>query len=108
MIKGAPEKPRRTLHYVEEAFRQIEKKKNIRDIVIVNELGHPVKSTMEFKSSVKFVGLFQELQGRIERGMEHIDPTDEFLMLRVRTKLDEVLLVPDSKITMIVVQNADK
>lgn len=93
---------------MEEAFQQIQKKNNIRDIVIVNELGHPVKSTMEFKSSVKFVGLFQELRGRIERGMEHIDPSDELLMLRVRTKTHEVLLVPDAKITVIVVQNADK
>ncbi|XP_064543586.1 dynein light chain roadblock-type 2 [Drosophila montana] len=108
MFKSPPEKPQRTRRYVDEAFRQIQEKKNIRDIIIINELGIPVKSTMEFETSVKFVGHFQELRGRLERGMAKIDPTDEFLMLRVRTKSHEVLLVPDVKITVIVVQNAAK
>ncbi|XP_060654300.1 dynein light chain roadblock-type 2 [Drosophila nasuta] len=108
MFQSPPEKPRRTLRYVEEAFRQIQQKKNIRDIVIINERGHPVKSTMEHEDAVKFVGYFQEIRGRLERGMEKIDPTDELLMIRVRTKFHEVLLSPDSKITFIVVQNAEK
>ncbi|EDW01373.1 GH20486 [Drosophila grimshawi] len=108
MFKTPPAKPPRTIRYVEEAFRHIQEKKNIRDIVVINELGHPVKSTMEFENSVKFAGLFQELRGRMERGMDKIDPTDELRMLRVRTKCHEILLVPDSKITVIVVQNADK
>ncbi|ALC41082.1 CG10822, partial [Drosophila busckii] len=98
--------PPRTLRYVEEAFRIIKEKKNVRDIVITNELGHPVKSTMVYDDSVKFVGLFQALRGRLERGMHEIDPGDELLMMRVRTKTHEVLLTPDSKITVIVVQNA--
>lgn len=93
---------------MEEAFRLIQQKKNIRDIVIINERGNPVKSTMEYDKAVKFVGYFQEIRGRLERGMEKIDPSDELLMLRVRTKIHEVLLVPDSKITLMVVQNAEK
>jgi len=93
---------------VEEAFRQIQEKKNIRDIIVINELGHPVKSTMDHNVSVKFVGVFQEIRGKLERGMEKIDPTDELLMMRVRTKKHEVMLTPDSKITFIVVQNAEK
>ncbi|KAH8413691.1 hypothetical protein KR222_003941, partial [Zaprionus bogoriensis] len=100
--------PPRSIRYVEEAFRHIQQKKNIRDIVITNERGHPVKSTMNYDASVKFVGYFQEIRGRMERGMQKIDPSDELLMIRVRTKVHEVLLVPDSKITLMVVQNAEK
>ncbi|CAD7012315.1 unnamed protein product [Ceratitis capitata] len=39
-------------------------------------------------------------------GLQKIDPDDELLMLRVRTKANEVLITPDGKITVMVVQNA--
>ncbi|XP_068144145.1 dynein light chain roadblock-type 2 [Drosophila tropicalis] len=92
--------------YVEEAFAQIQKKKNIRDILILNDRGHPIKSTMDHDAAVEFAGLFQALRGRLERGMQKIDAKDELVLMRVRTKSHEVLLTPDSKITVIVVQNA--
>ncbi|XP_022228536.1 dynein light chain roadblock-type 1 [Drosophila obscura] len=106
MLLNTPERPPRSQRYVEEAFDQISTRKNIRDIVILNDLGHPVKSTMGHDDSVQFAGLFQAIRCRLERGMKQIDPTDELLMLRVRTRTNEVLLTPDSKITLIVVQNA--
>ncbi|XP_017022246.1 dynein light chain roadblock-type 1 [Drosophila kikkawai] len=106
MFLETPERPKRTLRYVEEAFEQVKSRKNVRDVVILNDSGHPVKSTMHTEDAVHFSGLFQTIRGRLERGMAKIDPTDELLMLRVRTKTNEVLLVPDSKITVLVVQNA--
>ncbi|XP_034142322.1 dynein light chain roadblock-type 1 [Drosophila guanche] len=106
MLLETPKKSPRSLRYVDEAFDQISRKNNIRDIVILNNLGHPVKSTMGQDDSVQFAGLFQAIRCRLERGMKKIDPTDELLMLRVRTRTNEVLLTPDSKITVIVVQNA--
>ncbi|KAH8316664.1 hypothetical protein KR067_012817, partial [Drosophila pandora] len=98
--------PPRTLRYVEKAFDLIKERKNVRDIVILNDAGNPVKSTMDRDDAVQFSGLFQAIRGRLERGMAKIDPTDELLMLRVRTKTNEVLLVPDSKITVLVLQDA--
>ncbi|KAH8279463.1 hypothetical protein KR026_010425, partial [Drosophila bipectinata] len=95
-----------TLSYVEKAFELIKERKNVRDIVILNDAGNPVKSTMDRDDAVQFSGLFQSIRGRLERGMAKIDPTDELLMLRVRTKTNEVLLVPDSKITVLVLQDA--
>ncbi|XP_017077546.2 dynein light chain roadblock-type 1 [Drosophila eugracilis] len=106
MFFDTPKKPRRTLRYVEKAFEQVKSKKSVRDVVILNDSGHPVMSTMAQNEAVQFSGHFQAIRGRLERGMNKIDPTDELLMLRVRTKTNEVLLVPDSKITIIVVQNA--
>ncbi|KAI8039761.1 dynein light chain roadblock-type 1 [Drosophila gunungcola] len=106
MFLDTPKKPIRTLRYVEKAFEEVKLRKNVRDVVILNDTGHPVKSTMDQDEAVQFAGLFQAIRGRLERGMSKIDPTDELLMLRVRTKTNEVLLVPDSKITILVVQNA--
>nr|NP_001097356.1 roadblock similar 54B, isoform A [Drosophila melanogaster]NP_001286528.1 roadblock similar 54B, isoform B [Drosophila melanogaster]ABV53834.1 roadblock similar 54B, isoform A [Drosophila melanogaster]AHN56324.1 roadblock similar 54B, isoform B [Drosophila melanogaster]DAA02573.1 TPA_inf: HDC06929 [Drosophila melanogaster] len=106
MFPDLPQKPPRTLRYVEKAFDLVKSKKHVRDVVILNESGHPVMSTMDREDAVQFSGPFQAIRGRLERGMSKIDPTDELLMLRIRTRTNEVLLVPDSKITLLVVQNA--
>ncbi|XP_017049705.1 dynein light chain roadblock-type 1 [Drosophila ficusphila] len=106
MFLDPPKKPPRTLRYVEKAFNLVKSKKNVRDVVILNESGHPVKSTMDLEEAVKFSGRFQEIRGKFERAMDKIDPSDELMMLRVRTRTNEVLLVPDSKITVLTVQNA--
>ncbi|KAH8373047.1 hypothetical protein KR009_011027, partial [Drosophila setifemur] len=95
-----------THRYVEEAFKQVKARKNVRDVVILNDAGNPVRTTMDRDDAVHFSGHFQAIRGRLERGMSKIDPKDELLMLRVRTKTNEVLLVPDSKITVLVVQDA--
>ncbi|XP_039482655.1 dynein light chain roadblock-type 1 [Drosophila santomea] len=106
MFLDTPQKPPRTLRYVQKAFEQVKSKKNVQDVVILNDSGHPVMSTMARNDAVQFSGPFQAIRGRLERGMSNIDPTDELLIMRVRTRTNEVLLVPDSKITIIVVQNA--
>ncbi|XP_016928429.2 dynein light chain roadblock-type 1 [Drosophila suzukii] len=106
MFLDTPKRPPRTRRYVEKAFDQVKSKENVRDVVILNDSGHPVLSTMDQAEAVQFSGQFQAIRGRLERGMSKIDPTDELVMLRVRTKTNEVLLVPDSKITVLVVQNA--
>ncbi|XP_016972176.1 uncharacterized protein LOC108039630 [Drosophila rhopaloa] len=106
MFLDTQKRPPRTLRYVEKAFKEVKSRKNVRDVVILNDRGNPVKSTMDQDDAVQLAGLFQAIRGRLERGMSKIDPTDELLMLRVRTKTNEVILVPDSKITVLVVQNA--
>ncbi|XP_026836588.1 uncharacterized protein LOC6548145 isoform X2 [Drosophila erecta] len=82
MFLDTPQKPPRTLRYVEIAFDQIKSKQNVRDVVILNDSGHPVMSTMVRDDAVQFSGPFQAIRGRLERGMSKIDPTDELLMLR--------------------------
>ncbi|XP_012162869.1 dynein light chain roadblock-type 2 isoform X2 [Ceratitis capitata] len=97
---------KRTRSYVEEVFRQIEQKPDIMDIIILNKNGNPIKTTMEKQIAIEFAGLYEILKEKVQLGLQKIDPDDELLMLRVRTKANEVLITPDGKITVMVVQNA--
>ncbi|XP_036334614.1 dynein light chain roadblock-type 2 [Rhagoletis pomonella] len=97
---------KRTRSYVEEVYRQIEEKPDILDIIILNKNGNPVKTTMEPQSAIEFSGLYEVLKEKVQSGLQKIDPDDKLLMLRVRTKANEVLITPDEKITVVVVQNA--
>ncbi|XP_067628361.1 dynein light chain roadblock-type 1 [Eurosta solidaginis] len=106
MIQSSQQQSKRTRSYVEEVYRLIEQKPDIVDIIILNKRGNPVKSTMEQPSAIEFSGLYGILKDKVQSGLQKIDPDDELLMLRVRTKANEVLITPDEKITVMVVQNA--
>ncbi|XP_014092113.1 dynein light chain roadblock-type 2 [Bactrocera oleae] len=105
-MQADQQQSKRTRSYVEEVFRLIEEKPDIVDIIILNKNGNPVKTTMEKQMAIEFVGLYEILKEKVQLGLQKIDPKDELLMLRVRTKANEVLITPDGKITVMVIQNA--
>uniref|UniRef100_A0A1I8MSE3 Roadblock/LAMTOR2 domain-containing protein n=1 Tax=Musca domestica TaxID=7370 RepID=A0A1I8MSE3_MUSDO len=97
---------KRTIAYVEEVYRQIQQKPDIADIMILNSKGNPIKTTMEKSEAIQFAGLYESLRDKATMGLQKIDPTDEITMLRIRTTKNESLIVPDGKITVVVIQNA--
>ncbi|EDX07490.1 GD25477 [Drosophila simulans] len=62
MFLDTPQKPPRTLRYVEKAFDLVKSKKHVRDVVILNESGHPVMSTMDRDDAVQFPDLFKLIE----------------------------------------------
>ncbi|KAM7345949.1 dynein light chain roadblock-type 2-like [Cochliomyia hominivorax] len=97
---------KRTRAYVEEAFRQIQEKPDIIDIMILNDKGNPIKTTMEKSLSIQSAGLYEILREKVCMGLQKIDSSNELIMLRLRTMKNETLIVPDGKITIVVTQNA--
>lgn len=91
---------------MEEAFRQIKEKPDVTDIMILNKKGYPVKATMEQPLAIQYAGLYEMLRDKATMGLQKIDPTDELIMLRLKTNQNEVLITPDGKITVVVMQKA--
>lgn len=61
---------------------------------------------MERATAIQYAGLYESLRDKATLGLQKIDPKDEITMLRVRTTSNETLIVPDGKITVLVVQKA--
>ncbi|KNC24687.1 hypothetical protein FF38_11212 [Lucilia cuprina] len=97
---------KRTRAYVDEVFRQIEQKPDVTDIMILNNKGNPVKTTMENSLAIQYAGLYEILRDKVCMGLQKMDARNELIMLRLRTTKNETLIVPDGKITIVVTQNA--
>ncbi|XP_073847772.1 dynein light chain roadblock-type 2-like [Musca autumnalis] len=97
---------KRTIAYVDEVYRLIEEKPDVTDIMILNNKGNPIKTTMERAEAIQFAGLYESLRDKATMGLQKIDPDDEITMLRIRTTNNETLIVPDGKITVVVIQKA--
>ncbi|KAL9921905.1 dynein light chain roadblock-type 2-like [Glossina fuscipes] len=106
MLSFKRDQNKRTRSYVEEAFRLIQEKPDVVDTMILNNQGNPIKTSMEPNLSLQYAGLFEILRDKVTIGIQKIHPGDELLMLRVRTTSNEIILVPDGKITALVIQKA--
>ncbi|XP_055907149.1 dynein light chain roadblock-type 1-like [Eupeodes corollae] len=97
---------KRTKSYVDEAFRLLQEQPGVKDVIVLNELANPIRSTLEQARAVEYCGLYEMLYQKVRYMLHQIDPEDEVLGLRVRTKSDETIVAKDGKITVMVVQNA--
>uniref|UniRef100_A0A1A9X5A1 Robl_LC7 domain-containing protein n=1 Tax=Glossina brevipalpis TaxID=37001 RepID=A0A1A9X5A1_9MUSC len=95
---------KRNRAYVEEAFRLIHGKTDVAHTMILNSDGNPIKTSMELNASIQYAGLFGILRDKVTIGLQKINPGDELLILRVRTTSSEIIMLPDGKITVLVIQ----
>ncbi|XP_016986105.1 dynein light chain roadblock-type 1 [Drosophila rhopaloa] len=98
--------PIRTKRYVEETFRLLQAKPGVEDILIMNHSGVPVKTSMDRQESLQYACLYDNLKEKCQAFLTKMEPAQTLTFLRVRTKYHEVLITPDAKITVLVVQNA--
>ncbi|KAL5243665.1 hypothetical protein ACI65C_011075 [Semiaphis heraclei] len=66
--------------------------------------GIPIKSNMDDAVSVRYAGLVQQLIATSQITIKKDDPTDKLTYMRLRTKQNEIIVIPDKHYTMVVVQ----
>ncbi|EDV98074.1 dynein light chain roadblock-type 2 [Drosophila grimshawi] len=105
-MQAAEVEPKRTQRYVDEAFRQVLVKPGVEDVLIMNRSGVPVKTSMQPQDALQHACLYDNLREKTQAFLQKMDPPENLCMFRVRTKFHEVIITPDAKISVLVVQNA--
>ncbi|XP_033247677.1 uncharacterized protein LOC108159435 isoform X7 [Drosophila miranda] len=98
-------KPKRTKSYIDEVYRLLEEKPGVEEILIMNRSGVPIKTSMERQDALQHACLYENSREKCQAFLSKMEPPQLLTMLRVRTRFHEVLLTPDGKITVLVVQN---
>lgn len=70
------------------------KQPNVQDVLVINEIGNPLRSTMDDDVSVKYAGMIDQLIGKSEAVVKEIDDT-ELEEIRIMTKKCEIFILPD-------------
>ncbi|XP_034104100.2 dynein light chain roadblock-type 2 [Drosophila nasuta] len=105
-MQSSEGEPKRTQRYVDEAFRLVMEKPGVEEVLIMNRSGVPVKTTMGPQEALQHACLYDNLREKCQAFLHKMEPPQPLVMLRVRTKNHEVIITPDAKITILVVQNA--
>lgn len=56
--------------------------------------GIPIKSTLDNSTSVQYAGLIQQLADKARSVVRDLDPSNDLMFLRMRTKKHEIMVAP--------------
>jgi len=90
---------------VEETLKRINSHKGVQGIVIVNNEGIPIRSTIEPEAATRYAALIMSLSAKARSAVRELDPQNDLTFLRIRSKKHEILVAPEKDFQLIVVQN---
>jgi len=90
---------------VEETIKRIVGHKGVIGVIIVNNEGIPIKTTLDNSTTVQYAGLIHQLTAKARSTVRDIDPQNDLTFLRIRSKKHEIMVAPDKEYMLIVIQN---
>ncbi|KAH8240554.1 dynein light chain roadblock-type 2 [Drosophila bipectinata] len=89
---------------VEEMLKRFQNFKNVVGIMVIDNDGIPIKTTMEYNLTLHYAAVMQTLREKAQQVVLDLDATNEFTFLRLRTLMHEVLLCPEQDYFTVVLQ----
>ncbi|CAK7303581.1 Dynein light chain roadblock-type 1 [Vulpes lagopus] len=90
---------------VEETLKRFQSQKGVQDIIMVNTEGIPIKSTMDHPTTTQYANLRHSFILNARSTVHEIDPQNDLTFLRIHSKENEIMVVPDKAYFLIVIQN---
>jgi len=91
---------------VEDVLKRIGSNSKVDGLVVVNNEGIPIKSTLDSTSTVQYSAEVSQLAERAKCLVRDLDPTNELTFVRIASRKHEVLVAPDTDYILIVLQRA--
>ena len=85
-------------------MKRILSHENVIGLIILNQEGLLLKSTMENDETLQYVTHINGLTESMVRGIKQLDPQNEVVVLRINTKTTEIMIVPEPDYKLIVVK----
>merc|ERR1711860_383036 len=96
-------KSRLNMAEVEETLKRIQSHKGVSGIIVVNNEGIPIRTTMDNATTVQYAGLFHQLVAKARSTVRDIDPLNDLTFLRIRSKKHEIMVAPENDYVLIVI-----
>ncbi|KAG2199427.1 hypothetical protein INT47_011539, partial [Mucor saturninus] len=90
---------------VDETLKRISARKGVKAVVILNNEGQAIRSTLDQDLTKKYGQLISSLVEQARTTISTLDDQNDLTFLRVRTKKHEIMIAPDHDYLLIVVQN---
>ncbi|XP_072013041.1 dynein light chain roadblock-type 2-like [Amphiura filiformis] len=103
VVKTNPEKNMSA--EVEETLKRIQSHKGVLGIIVVNQEGIPIRTTLDNSTTVQYAGLIHSVTQKARSCVRDLDPQNELTFLRLRSKKNEIMIAPDREYLLIVIQN---
>lgn len=93
---------------IEELIKQVTSHTGVQGFIIVNNEGIPIRHSFADSSrllAIQYSALLQNLAQKAKAAIHELEPTNDLVFLRLRSKKHEILVAPESKYLLIVIQS---
>jgi dynein light chain roadblock-type len=96
-----------TENNIEELIKQVTLHQGVQGFIIVNNEGIPIRHSFADTSrllAIQYSALLQNLAQKAKAAIHELEPTNDLVFMRLRSKKHEILVAPESKYLLIVIQ----
>mmetsp|Transcript_13900 Transcript_13900/g.33571 ORF Transcript_13900/g.33571 Transcript_13900/m.33571 type:complete len:99 (-) Transcript_13900:620-916(-) len=90
---------------VEEAVKRLNSHKGVIGMLIINNDGIPIKTTLEPAETVQHAALITHFTAKAKSVIRALDKNNELTFLRIRSRNHEIMIAPDKDYILVVLQN---
>lgn len=90
---------------VEETLNRINTHMGVKGVMIVNEKGYAIKTTMDQKDTIEYGSLISQFYTKAKATIKVLHQEENVEFIRIRSKFHEIMIAPDREFTLIVLQN---
>ncbi|GMT14448.1 hypothetical protein PFISCL1PPCAC_5745, partial [Pristionchus fissidentatus] len=91
---------------VEETIKRIQTQKGVVGVIVMDNAGRAIRSTLDDEQTAQYSALLQTLCERAKGAIRELDSTNDLTFLRLRTKKNEILIAPDKEHLLAVIENS--
>ncbi|CAF3738998.1 unnamed protein product [Rotaria magnacalcarata] len=89
---------------VDDTLKRIQEHKGVQGYLIINSDGIPIRSNLDASLTQQYAALIKSLSDKARSTIREMDPSNELLFFRMRTKKHEILVAPDDEMSYVVKQ----
>ena len=93
---------------VEERLGRICKQNGVKAVVVLNGDDLPIHSTVDSTMTMALANSCRPIERLSRSTVRDIDPTNDLVLIRMRTHKSEIMIVPEEENLLVVLQNIDK
>jgi len=90
---------------VEETLNRINTHMGVLGVMIVNQKGVAIKSTMPQTETIEYGSLITQFYTKANATVKALHPEEDITFIRIRSNKHEIMIAPDREFSMIVLQN---
>jgi len=92
---------------VDDMIKRVQASKGVQGLIIIDSEGIPIRTSMDNETTLHYAALISQLTIHAKRVVRELDPSQELEQLRLRSHKHEIIVAPESKYIMIVIQVPD-
>ena len=93
---------------VEERLGRICKQDGVKAVVVLNGDNIPIHSTVDGTMTTVLAGSCRPIEQSSRSAIRDIDPTNDLVLVRMRTYKNEIIIAPEEENLLVVVQSMEK